>query len=147
MFSNILVDAGAVRMSDILSRQVFPKYWSIRLGAAPGNRAPCESRSIGTDCSITEAPLFGSGVSNSLIAKSNNGVLTLVGSIAAGQNGTIDVVSTHHDANTCLGSLAFPDNCPDSNSSTVEITSTTLRTGIPVIQGQEISVTVRLSFE
>lgn len=146
VFNNALVDAGAVRLTDVLDRKVLPEYWSIAIGSTTTSQNPCESRGNPVNCLITEGGLLNpNSIFITLQSTAKEGVLTLEGTATARRRGTIDVVSTSLAAKLCGSS--FPDSCSDGESVTEQVTSTELRTGIPVNEGQQIDVTVRLSFE
>lgn len=149
-FDNLLFGSGAQKLSQLLAREQAVGYWTV-LTSSTGGQEVCEQPS-GTPislCLLVEAtdPTTANNRFPTLtltVAPSTPFGLTLSGSLTAQRTGEISNVSTR-----LLGctSATSPDDCatglnPVANSN---MTGTDI-TPVPVTQGQQVLVTVTISF-
>lgn len=147
-FENALVTAGASTISTFLSREISSGLWAVSVGdGMTGANGPCET-STGTaiDCFIAEAgssktdPYY----SKTLTLSTPGSGFELSGTATAQRNGTINLVRTRNSA--CASTNAPASPCSDSSGSGTIITEATLSSAVSVVDGQQILVTVTLSF-
>jgi hypothetical protein len=157
-FENALTPPGQQNLVSILSRNRGLPAWGIRLlGPALVDSGPCDTITndgIANNCVIVEASagpgltgLSGSTVFNTLtvsppIGGAIGSDLTLQGTAIAKTNATINEV----DSLICTFAGGAPSVNPSVCNSTDEFTSKVLNAPIPVSTGQQILVTVVISF-
>jgi hypothetical protein len=135
---------GAGRISQILLGNVTPGSWQIYLFGPPGGM-PCEQFGSPTGCSIVKSGWSGVGHTFDNLAQSaiTNG-LRLRGSAIADRDGTIGNVWTY--VSGCSATVAPNDCTPALSSSTTVVTQRVLATAVGVLAGQQVLVTVDLTF-
>ncbi len=140
-FDNALSLQGAINLGNILGRSQTVGKWRLGLNGAP---SPCN-----TQCIIGESA---DGGAESTLFKTltvlppsgNQGApLKLSGTFTAQSPGNINTVSA--DPGACGGNIA-PDSCNVVGFLGNPMTSTTLANPQSVVAGQQVQVTVTLSF-
>ena len=148
-FENSLVpNSGTGLISGVLGGvYTIGQGWIIELLGSP---QPCASGGQPFPCNIGTTgycSACGGNISNNLTLQVGNGIITLNGSIPAGEAGQISTVQT---ANAPCAPTVAPASCNNaaSNSAPFSFTSATNFPGAPisVSAGQTIAVTVAISF-
>jgi hypothetical protein len=144
-FHNDLYPAfGAGRISQMLLGSSTPGTWQIYLFGAPGSM-PCSAFGSQTGCSIVKAGWGGVGHAfDNLVQSSISGGLRLKGSAIADNDGQITNVWTYLSG--CSASVAASDCDQSASSSTTVVTQRALATTVSVLAGQQVLVTVDLTF-
>ena len=148
LFENALTTIGARTLTRILARQRSVGMWRLVIEDGSGSNHPCLINTIPAACILLEPP--GVDVSNASFnlavqvpsSGTNQHKLVLSGNATAWRDGIISKVST--EQRTCSPSVA-PSNCPTSSGVIATITSTNI-TAVTVQNGQQILVTVVISF-
>jgi hypothetical protein len=138
-FENALTPVGPQLIAEILSGWVTVGAWTVLLTTASGT-PPCPG-----GCSITEPNVpAGAGATSYNLAKgTQDGPFKLVGNVTALSNGVIDKVAT--SAMRCARTTS-PQDCSQRLSAFRRLTEATLATPIEVVAGQQVLVTVEISF-
>jgi hypothetical protein len=139
---------AAQAISTILTRSYSPGYFWMSLGSNSAN-GPCISAGNPTSCILTDPNDGGSFTANSSTFKtlttSQSGfqaTITLKGSITAQRNGVVDQV----DTSIWVCPSSTPPNTPCNSGAFWPFTARTLAAAIPLVTGQQLLVTVVLSF-
>lgn len=140
-FENALANGGQRQFSELLTRQVTAGFWII-LVQADGSGSLCANNDFvlgdDTDCAISEA------AAELTVSATADHTVLLVGSDTVQRDGNLEGVHTFQ--HRCLESVA-PTDCQTSAPNTQgQITIATLNPVIPVQNGDQIDVTVELSF-
>jgi len=144
-FHNDLYPAfGAGRIAQMLLGSSSPGSWQIYLFGPPASM-PCEQFGSPSGCSIVKPGWGGVGATfDNLVQSPISGGLRLRGTAIADRDGQISNVWTYLSG--CSASVA-PSACDASNtSSTTVVTSRTLPTAVNLGAGQQVLVTVDLTF-
>lgn len=152
-FENALTSQGSEMFTKLLGRVETPGDWEIR-SASVASQEVCEhpAGTPTTICTIAEPTnpsTFNSYFKNLTVtvAPSAPFKLTLSGNIIAQRTGELSTVGVQ--LNACSSATA-PDACPGTiQASLVDsqfVTSTTLGTPVPVVIGQQVLVSVEISF-
>jgi hypothetical protein len=139
-FENALVPvAGQQLIGETLGGWLTIGAWTVYLTTASGT-PPCPG-----GCSITEPNVpAGSGATSFNLAKgSQDGPFKLVGNVTALSDGVIDRVAT--SAMRCARTTS-PQDCSQRLSLSRRLTEATLASPIAVVAGQQVLVTVAISF-
>jgi hypothetical protein len=151
-FQNALTTLGRDRLNSFLSRANTPGAWAVTLDGTSPSTTPCRlvDGTTPASCNVVEsisALSPSSYVSKNLTVSvpstgANADKLVLSGSITAGHDGDVKLVGT---SNWVCGSSTAPDSC-SGTIGPYPITQTSLGAAIPVLSGQQILVTVVISF-
>jgi hypothetical protein len=148
-FENALVGGavgGGAYLSNILARNLSVGRWEISLGG--GTTGPCQAGAASAWCFIAEGsgPFANANYAPGLaVSASVSGWFMLSGSVKAVNTASISWVNSLVVA--CAASIAPASPCTDANGGTFYgLTSASITPGINVIAGQDISVTVTISF-
>lgn len=142
-FENSLTSYGATALLKVITAQYASGNWGIWLSSgSTTSNPPCAGVSTCV-ISVSGSSLLNSdaNASGDLKLAFNGGTMTLTGSYAANQNGTVGQVQTL--MGYCSAAIA-PVSC-DANYS-VTFTQKTLSSPISVTSGQTINITVNLFF-
>jgi hypothetical protein len=139
-FENALTGPGA--LAQILARQQSVGFWSVVLNA-PVDK-PCDANGTATACLIAEYGSLTSNRSNNLTISydSSAQATVLSGSINASRTGQVEDVSTY----VYLCDPTNPPSSPCGIGSPPQITAKQLIPPVDVQSGQQISVTVQITF-
>jgi hypothetical protein len=151
-FQNALTSMGRYRLSTFLSRANTPGAWAVTLDGTTSSTTPCRlvDGTTPTSCNVVESisglPTSGYVSKNLTVSVPTSGPnaskLVLSGSMTAGYDGDVKTVGTY---NWVCSSATAPDSCTGTTGP-YSITVTSLGTAIPVSAGQQILVTVVISF-
>jgi hypothetical protein len=135
---------GAGRLTQMLLGSATPGSWQIYLFGPPSS-LPCTAFGSASGCSIVMPGWGGVGATfDNLTQTSISGGLRLRGNAIADRDGTIGNVWTYLAG--CSPNVA-PDDCsPANTNSTTVVTQRTLPTPVSVLAGQQVLVTVDLTF-
>lgn len=148
-FDNALSVFGKEYLIQILAREYTMGSWMLEIGVSSGPW-PCQWGEIDTACIIVE-PIKGTPetyyfntLSVERIGSQDTSKLVLSGSFIVANNSEIGWVSTRLD-------LCPPTTSPADCGAVADITNgsfagTTLGSAIPVVTGQQVMVTVEISF-
>lgn len=141
-FENALI--GGPTLANILARVSSVSHWAVQISRVSGSPFPCGS----TVCFITEAgsgfsPAGGAVFKNLTLTRSTS-KLTLSGNATASANSEVSLVRTN--LLTCDAKVAPASPCTNAVSLGSLITQKDLNPVIPVSTGQQIQVTVEISF-
>lgn len=141
-FENALTNGGKSHLADLLARVRSPGPWTV-LVEADGTGSLCADNTFvlgdDTDCTITEA---GAELAVSVDASDlANQKVVLQGSDTVQRDGNLTVVSTYQEQ--CLAGTS-PSDCTSVNRT--QFTRAFVEPVIPVQNGDQIEVTVELSF-
>lgn len=149
-FTNALA-GGATSISRYLARLDTPGLWNIRLSGAP---SPCVGTGLPGDCFITESRSgrpAAANISKSLTLAANP--LTLSGNITVPAAGSITAVGTGSDfcapgitPTACLGNFNNQPIIPGAQSPFPSNFTATAITPVAVTGGQQVAVTVTITF-
>ena len=147
-FENALTPIGATALARILGRERSVGAWLFTVEGGSGNNHPCFVNTGPAVCFLFEPP--GVDMQHSFYnltvevpsSGTNLNKLVLSGHVTAGRDGIIGRVST--GVTTCSPTVA-PSDCPTSVGTGSTITGTVI-TPVPVQNGQQILVTVVISF-
>jgi hypothetical protein len=148
-FENGLTGTGQMFLANTLARMASPGVWAIELhDDEAGPPSPCEGGvvvGVIPNCVIRE-PISSflntlEGVHSTTLAVSSTGFeVVLEGNFDANGPGTINQVSTYN----CWSQPASTD--PTTCNNIQSITGTNLQAPVDVLEGQQVLVTVRISF-
>ena len=134
-------------LADVLARQGGVGFWEVFVG---GSNSPCLSSGSPTSCVITEPGGWESSPNafkTLVVSAPHSGAdankLMLSGSATAQRDGSIERVNTN--TQECDSSYA-PNSPCTSFVMSADFTQKTIAPSIPVITGQQILVTVAISF-
>jgi len=143
-FENALVASGAASLAKILGRQTTVGLWEVQIASNAGS--PCIGFGL---CIIAEGSSGGTGSNvfknltlNVPTSGLNANRLVLSGNMTAGLNDTINQIFTRYVQ--CPPTTTPASNCETGSFSI--FTSTFLSPVVPVSAGQQIQVTVVISF-
>jgi hypothetical protein len=151
-FDNALHSQGQQTIANFLSRQYFVGAWGVFLSGSPANSSPCTFNAGVGECLVHEnfPPAFqGFGGVEKFPA------LTVTTDPAPCCNGTTVVLQGNFDASrdgnigSVLTSMCFsfpPNTDPSTCNNAGTFTATSLQTPVNVTTGQQVLVTVRISF-
>ena len=151
VFETSLTNDGAVTLARILARTRSVGLWRLEIKDGSGSNHPCLINTSPAACLLLEPP--GVDVPNAsfnltkgvTISGTNQNKLVLSGHATAWRNGIVsNVIAVQR---LCFATVA-PSGCPTSTTNIaglVTITGTNI-TAIPVQNGQQILVTVVISF-
>ena len=147
-FENAYVDGENILVR-ILTSQVTPGEWEVRLSNSAGTQNICEDGDGSRDvCSLTspDFPLPDGNTFNTLVTSTDAQTIVLAGSAVASFDGAIDRVQTY--LNTCAADTLTPTQCGPSPGGSFAGFFTLHSFGdvIPVLEGQQVSAEVRLVF-
>jgi hypothetical protein len=150
-FENSLQSGGKEILSHLLSRSVTPGKWTLYVSGGPIQ--PCVNNGNANTCYICEANDDNTGTAyfkNLTLTRSGTGDLSkliLSGSFTATNTSSIHTVISFLVG--CSGSTS-PEACAGTVSNKIfgsEITRATITPNIAVQAGQQVQVTVELSFQ
>lgn len=130
---------GGFFISEVLTARRSPSHWEISLGGV-GGTGPCSVSCIITEPRSTR-PVAPAIFKNLTTSVADSG-LELRGFVVASQNGSIGVVNTR--LLTCNPTSAPGAIC--SPARVADISGTTLQSPVSVVNGQQVLVTVTISF-
>ncbi len=145
-FENAVLGVGKVTLMHVLTRTATVGLWLVQLAGSP---QPCAG---GTPCVTVEGAYSGAlpanWFNNLTVTFGSGGSVVLSGTATAAQTGTITSVSTW--LNSCADTVppgALTATCTGQGFIlTTQFTSTNLASPVSVSTGQQIQVTVTLSF-
>ena len=147
-FENALTSMGRVFLTNLVARQMSAGTWGILLHSS--TEPPCVYSSAPSDCVITEpsaggislwpAALFNNLTLSPASADGSAASFVLQGNAIAGANGNIDHVESLSCFSTAFG--IDPLSCNNSQA----FTTKDLTTPVAVATGQQILVTVTITF-
>lgn len=146
-FDNTLTSQGATVLASILARKDTVGDWVIRLIGTSSAAQPCLQGPTPDSCVVAEskiAPKFPPGTSANLVVATTANLLSvqLTGSVTAQRDGNVGSVTT-----TLFLCDAFaPATCLGTETLSVTFTQASVTPPQPVVTGQQIQVTVTISF-
>jgi hypothetical protein len=136
-------------IATILARAYTPSYWWITLGSNTGAGPACLSSGTPVFCRLIDANDLGAFAASpnsfKTLTTSNSGVqtsITLTGSMNAQRDGDVNTVATN--LSVCSNTVAPSTAC--GTSSFWPFTQRTLGSPISLVTGQQLLVTVTLTF-
>ncbi len=142
-FDNALI--GGASLARVLARDATVGLWRVFLNSLPGGLCLPEGTAGSAGCLIVEGsyPFSDPGhIFKTLTLSANGSALTLSGTATAARNDVIASVHTLYDE--CPATTAPATTCVSGTG--VTFTRTTAVLSIPVAAGQQILVTVALTF-
>jgi hypothetical protein len=142
-FENALTAAGGSKLTEFLAGDSSVGRWAILVDSAILD-GPCEGSFTPAGCGIAEPDTAGASTdSTNLSVTLDAGALVLAGSVEAERDGSIDLVKTLVGA---CGPSTPPDSCTQGINTSLSFTQKGLNPAISVKDGQEVEVTVEISF-
>lgn len=150
-FENALTPSGASALAEFLARTKSVGSWRVNLEGSPVAASPCVVATGPIACSVVEPASGNSGPTffptltiDAPTTGPNAGKFVLRGTATAQRDGNVGVVGT--DFAECSATVAPSVPCPAFAIVQGGVFSFTSTTPIPVSAGQQIQVTVVISF-